>query len=49
MLGGTYAATQPLGLKKLVMSSAPASMKPFIEGTKARRHEGTKALLKETL
>lgn len=35
MLGGTYAATQPIGLKKLVMSSAPASMKLFMEGTKA--------------
>jgi proline-specific peptidase len=35
MLGGTYAATQPIGLRKLVMTSAPASMKLFIEGTKA--------------
>jgi proline-specific peptidase len=35
MLGGTYAATQPVGLKKLVLSSAPASMKIYMEGTKA--------------
>jgi len=39
MLGGTYAATQPPDLKKLVMSSASASMKLFIEGTKASLKE----------